>query len=268
MDLLFPHLRLSRPLVVIDVETTSLSPSAARVVEVAALKLRPGDRPQMLRTRANPRERIPPAATAVHGITDADVCDKPTFTAIARSFAQFLDGADLAGFNLASYDLPVLTHEFARSRVSFTLAGRAVIDVFRLFTRMEPRDLSAAVRFYTGREHRLAHSATADVLATARVLDCQIARYPELSAEPANLHRLLVEVDIARRFRRSTDGEIVMGFGKYQQVPLVQVAERDQGYLEWLLTTDLLDDARNLVCRVLDGLPPEPPTPQLTQPPD
>jgi DNA polymerase III subunit epsilon len=137
-------------------------------------------------------------------------------------------------------------------------------------TRVNPRERipPAATAIHTGREHRLAHSAAADVWATARVLDCQIARYPELSADPTNLHRLLVEVDIARRFRRSTDSEIVMGFGKYQQVPLIQVAKRDPGYLEWLLTTDLLDDARNLVCRVLDGLPPKPPVPQSTQPSD
>lgn len=259
MDLLFPHLRLSRPLTTIDVETTSLSPSAARVVEVAALKLRPGDRPQLFRTRVNPGEGIPPAATAVHGITDADVRDQPPFGSVARFLAAFLDGSDLAGFNLANYDLPVLAHEFARARVPFPLAGRAIVDVFRLFTRMEPRDLNAAVRFYTGREHRAAHSAAADVLATARVLDCQLARYPELPATPTDLHRLLVEVDVARRFKRGTSGEVVMGFGKYQNVPLVQVAGRDPGYLRWVLTTDLLDDARTLVGRALGGLPPEPP---------
>lgn len=260
MNPLFPHLCLTQPLVFLDVETTSLSPGSARIVEVAALKLWPDDSmPQMFHARVNPGELIPPAATAVHGITDADVRTLRPFAAIARSFAEFLHGCDLAGFNLAHYDLPVLTHEFARAGVPFPLSGRAVIDAYRVFTRQEPRDLAAAVRFYTGREHRLAHSAAADVWATAQVLDAQVARYPELPPDPADLSRLLVEVDVGGRFRRGPGGEVVLGFGKFQGVPLVEVADRARGYLEWLLTTDLLDDARVLVRRALDGWPPEPP---------
>jgi DNA polymerase-3 subunit epsilon len=251
------HLRLSRPLAVLDVEATGLSPSAARVVEVAALRLDPGDHPRLFRTRLNPGCPIPPAATAVHRITDHDVRHAPPFSAVARPLADLLGGCDLAGFNLAAYDLLLLTHEFARAGVAFPLAGRAVVDVYRLFTRQEPRDLAAAVRFYTGRDHALAHAAAADAWATAEVLDCQVARYPDLPPDPAGLHRLLVEVDVGRRFRRGPGGAVALNFGKYQGVPLAEVAGHDPGYLRWVLTTDLLDDARVFVGRALAGLPPE-----------
>ena len=259
MTALFPHLRLTRPLAVLDTETTGLSPGSARVIDAAALKLWPdGSRPQMFRVRVHPGGPIPPAATAVHGITDADVRARPPFSAVARSFAGFLRGCDLAGFNLAGFDLPILAHEFARAGVPFPLAGRAVIDAYRVFVRMEARDLTTAVQFYTGEDHAHAHSAAADAWATAAVLDAQVGRYPDLPATPAELHRLLVEVDIGGRFRRGPDGGVVLGFGKFQGVPLVVVADRAPDYLRWLLTTDLLDDARELVRRALGGLLPEP----------
>jgi DNA polymerase-3 subunit epsilon len=249
------RLRLARPLVVIDVEATGLSPSTARVVEVAAFRLAPGDRPKMLCTRVNPGCAIPPAATAVHRITDRDVRHKPPFAAVARPLADLLAGCDLAGFNLAAYDLPLLAHEFARAGVPFPLAGRAVVDVYRLFTRQEPRDLAAAVRFYLGRDHDGAHAAAADALATAEVLDRQLARYPDLPPDPAGLHRLLVEVDVGRRFRRGRGGAVLLNFGRFQGVALAEVAGHDPAYLRWVLTTDLLDDARALVERALAGRP-------------
>lgn len=119
------------------------------------------------------------------------------------------------GIQPGHYDLPVLAAEFARVGVPFPLAGRAIIDAYRVFTRREPRDPAAAVRFYTGRDHANAHSA-ADVWATAQVLAAQVARYPDLPADPSGPHRLLVEVDVGGRFRRGPGREVVPGFGKFQ----------------------------------------------------
>ncbi len=257
MNALFPQFHLDRPLAFLDLETTSLSVSAARIIDLAVLKVRPNDRPQQFAIRLNPGVPIPPDATEVHGIRDRDVQAKPPFARISRHLLGLLRDCDLAGYNLTGFDLPVLAKEFHRVGREFSLAGRAVIDVFHLFKRQEPRDLAAALKFYVNREHHGAHDAKADAWATAQVLNAQLARYPELPSRPADLHQLLVEVDIARKFRRGPDGRVVMGFGKYAGVPLAEVATRDPGYLRWLLGTDLLDDARMLVQRVLAGLAPE-----------
>lgn len=261
MDSLFPQIQLDRPLAFLDLETTALSVTHARIIDIAVLKLRPNDQPQRFTARLNPGVPIPPDATEVHGIRDRDVQAMPTFARIARHLLGLFRDSDLAGYNLTTFDLPVLANEFRRVKREFPLAGRAIIDVFGIFKKMEPRDLSAAVKLYLGRDHRLAHSATADVFATAQVFNAQLVRYPELPSRPADLHGLLVEVDIGRKFRRRSDGQVVMGFGKYAGMPLVEVADRDPGYLKWLAGTDLLDDAKAIVHRALTGQPPEPANP-------
>jgi DNA polymerase-3 subunit epsilon len=254
----FPHVRLERPLVFLDLETTALSPSEARIVEVGVVKLLPDGQHLKYDSRVSPGIPIPRSASEVHGLRDRDVKGQPPFSRVGRYLAGLLRGADLAGYNLINFDLPVLVREFARIGITFSLEGRAIIDVFHLFRRQEPRDLAAALRFYLGCSHRTLHRAADDAWAAAQVFNAQLARYTELPATPSALHRLLVEVDIGRRFRRDTNGMVVMGFGKHAGVPLSEVAVRDRGYLEWLQRTDLLEDARALVQRVLEGLPPEP----------
>jgi DNA polymerase-3 subunit epsilon len=261
MDPLFPQLRLDRPLAFLDLETTALSVTHARIIDIAVLKLRPNDHPQRFAARLNPGVPIPPDATEVHGIRDKDVKAMPTFARISRHLLGVFRDCDLAGYNLTTFDLPVLVKEFQRVGREFPLAGRSIIDVFGIFKKMEPRDLSAAVKLYLGRDHRLAHSAAADVFATAQVLNSQLARYPELPSRPADLHQLLVEVDIGRRFRRRSDGQVMMGFGKYAGMPLAEVAVQDPGYLHWLIGTDLLDDAKAIVRQALAGRSSEPANP-------
>jgi DNA polymerase-3 subunit epsilon len=242
------HLRLERPLAVIDTETTGLDPRDDRVVEVAGLVLRPGAEPARFSRLVNPGRPIPPAATAVHGIADEDVAAEPPFAAIAPRLARLLEGADLAGFNIARFDLPFLSAEFRRAGVEFAIAGRAVVDVQRIFHRLEPRDLAAAVRRYCGREHDGAHAAMDDAEATAEVLDAQVGRHAELPPTPAGLHALLIEVDVEGRFRIEGD-RVCFNFGKHQGRPLDEVARIDAGYLQWLLGQDFLDDVLDLVTR-------------------
>jgi DNA polymerase III subunit epsilon len=134
-----PDFALVRPLAFLDLETTGLTTLTARVVEIAVLKLRPGDRPEQYHTLVDPQTPIPATASAIHGITDADVVGKPAFPRISEYFAGFLAGCDLSGFNLAHYDLPVLAREFDRAGAPFPLSGRAVVDVLGLFKRLEPR---------------------------------------------------------------------------------------------------------------------------------
>jgi DNA polymerase-3 subunit epsilon len=178
---MFHYLSLNRPLAVLDLETTGVDPQTDRIVEVSVLKVLPdGDR-QHRTCRVNPGIPIPAAATAVHGITDADVAGEPSFGQVAAALEEFLRGCDLCGFNIKRFDLPLLYAEFRRAGVPFVLEGRALVDPQEIYHHFERRDLTSAVRFYLGRAHHGAHSAAADVLATAEVLDAMLGRYAELT---------------------------------------------------------------------------------------
>lgn len=251
MNFKLRYLQLEKPLCVLDLETTGLDPHADRIVEIAVLKLQPGVEPAWLHLLLNPQRGIPASARAIHGISEEDVAGKPTFRHIARDVHRLLKGADLAGFNLP-FDLTVLSAEFARARHGFRLTGRALLDAQAIYRRKEPRDLPAAVRQFLGRDHPNAHGARADVRAALEVLDAQLGRYPDLPRTPAALHRELVEVDVAGRFRRDEQGQIVLAAGNHAGDPLDRLAEVDPAFLRGLLDRGtLLEDARTLVRKAL-----------------
>ena len=235
----------------LDLETTGTNTQLDRIVEIAVLKFKPGAEPIRFHRFVNPGVPITASASAIHGITDEDVADRPPFEEIAPRLAGRLKNCDLAGFNLRKFDLPILAAEFARAEQEFTLSGRAVVDVLQIYHTWEPRNLAAALQFYCGREHEGAHGAMADAEATAAILDAQIGRYEELPATVTALHEDLIEVDIGGRFRADS-GRVVFAFGKYQGYSLSQVAREDPGYLRWFLAQDFFDDAKELVRRALD----------------
>jgi DNA polymerase-3 subunit epsilon len=229
-------------LAVIDLETTGTVPRRNYIVEIAIAKFLISGNPITFHQRVNPGMPIPPAATAVHGITDEDVANSPAFTEIAAPLADFLMNCDLAGFNLKKFDLPFLFAEFAQAEVDFSLAGRAVIDVLETYHKREPRTLAAAVQLYLGGQHEGAHGAQADAAATAAVLDAQLDHYPDLPRTVVELHDNFATVDVARRLHRDDTGRIAFSFGKYNGLPLAEVAQFDSGYLRWLLEQDFLPD--------------------------
>ena len=141
-------LHLSRPIVVFDTETTGTNSRTDRIVEIACLKVNPdGTRESWVR-RLNPRMPIPAASTAIHGIRDADVEGMDGFAEVAHELSAFLDGCDLAGYNIAGFDLPVLRVEFLRAGLDFDVSSRRLVDAQRIFFAHEPRNLSAAARYY------------------------------------------------------------------------------------------------------------------------
>ena len=252
----FTHLALARPLVALDAETTGRDPAADRLVELAAVKfLAGGSGPVTFHHRLDPGVPIPPAATAVHGITDAQVAGCPKFSEIADDLLAFLAGADLAGFNAKTFDLPLLAAELRRCGRGLELKGVAVLDPLEVFFGREPRDLAAAVRLYCGREHEGAHSAVADAVAAARVLDGQLARYPDLPRDVPGLHRTYCEVDVAGKFRLEA-GRVAFAFGKHAGRLVAEVAAEDPGYLRWMLTKDFLPDATRIVREALRRFAP------------
>jgi DNA polymerase-3 subunit epsilon len=186
---MFKNLVLEKPLAIIDLETTGTDPQSDRIVEIGLLRVTPDGRRCRRVFRLNPGVPIPPAATEVHGITDEDVAEEPRFADVAADLLVLLDGCDLCGFNLKRFDLRVLHVEFARAGKALSLQGRAIVDALEIFFAHEKRDLTAAVRFYCNREHENAHSAGADAMATAEVLDAMLARYQNLPRTAAGLHQ-------------------------------------------------------------------------------
>jgi DNA polymerase III subunit epsilon len=238
----FP-LSLDRPLAFLDLETTGLGVGTDRIIELALIRVTPGGDVMEKVRRFNPEVPIPPEASAIHGITDADVAGKPPFAARARSLAELLEPCDLGGFNLRRFDLPMLLAEFQRAEVPFQIGDRRIVDAQFIFHREEPRDLSAAVRFYLGRELEDAHSALADIRATAAVLGAQLQRYPHLPRDMGGLNRYCDEVqpfetEVDRWFEEDDEGRKVFRRGKHSGIPLESVARSHPDYLQWMLGLD------------------------------
>jgi DNA polymerase III subunit epsilon len=235
-------MELSRPLVTFDLETTGLNVREDRIVELSCVKLHPDGRREVKTRRLNPTVPISEEAAKIHGISDADVADEPTFAKIAKSLAVFLDGCDLSGFNLEAFDLPILRAEFARAGISFPAADTRVVDSRRILMAMEPRNLAAAYQFYCGKQLHAAHSAEADATAAADILAAQVARYPELPTTIEALHDFChpvqpdwIDPDGKLVWR---DGVAVIGFGKHRNRRLEEVVRDDPDYLRYLIDQD------------------------------
>ena len=221
------------------------------------MKVSPDGSVAVFETRVNPGVKIPREATAVHGITDADVADAPAFAAVAPDLAAFLEGCDLAGYNLRGFDIPLLAREFERVKVPFSFEGRRVVDAQVIYFRKEPRDLAAAVRTFVGREHTGAHSALADAIASAEVLAGQLRRYADL---PRGIEALAaftapVEgrwVDADKRFVWR-DGAAVFNFGAKRGQTLADVAAKNPEYLDWMLDADFPEEAKRIVREAREG---------------
>ena len=174
------ELKLQNPLIFFDLETTGVNASKDRIVEISYIKLMPNGTEVEKTLRINPEMHIPEEATAVHGITDADVADKPRFKDIAKELARVFEGCDIAGFNSNRFDVPLLAEEFLRADVDVDFSRRRFVDVQTIFHKMEQRTLSAAYKFYCGKDLDDAHSANADTRATYEVLKAQLDKYPSL----------------------------------------------------------------------------------------
>lgn len=250
-------LRLSRSLVFVDIEATGVSPPLDRIVELSLLKLRPEGDEDALTFRVNPGVPIPEDATAVHGITDKDVASEPPFRDFATDVEEFLRGSDLAGFNVARFDLPMLEAEMRRAGVELRRRGRSVVDVMTIYHTKERRDLESAVKFYCKRTLEDAHSAAADARASMDVLQAQLSRYSDLPLEVDALHSVLNPgstnwLDPEGRFVWS-EGSATINFGRHRGKTLQEVADAEPSYLEWLIDQDFSPEVLEIARLALDG---------------
>ena len=258
----FP-IELKRPLVVFDLETTGLSTRKDRIIELAAVKVNP-DGSEVTKTwLLNPGVPIPKETSDIHGITDEIVAGCPTFAERAQEILDFFEGADIGGFNSDRFDIPCLEEEFARVGYNFNTASRKRIDVQRIYHKKEPRDLSAAVRFYLSRDHAGAHGAEADAVATMEILKKQFERYPDLPRSIPELDELLVPSDPLNADRnglfRWKDGEWIVNFGKKKGLSLKKLVINEPNFFRWMIKGDFDADARMIAADALEGRLPPPP---------
>ncbi len=262
-----------RPLVFFDLEATGVNILNDRIVEISVVKIFPDGRREVKTRRINPEMHIPEEASAIHGIYDKDVANEPTFRAISKNFFIYLEDCDLGGYNITKFDIPMLTREFSRAGLTFTTANRRIIDAYNIFCRMEPRNLSAAYKFFCGKDMKDAHSAEADTLATVEIFEGEIKRYSQMAREdypediekwPETLdefhtfcnQRMIDSIDPDGRFKWK-NCEAVVAYGKNAGTSLRRIAIDNPDFLRWILRSDFSVEVKNIASDALKGIFPE-----------
>ena len=247
------NLNLKKPIIFFDLETTGTDISKDRIVEICYIKIFPDGRELEYTRRINPGLHIPETASAVHGIYDDDVKDCPLFKEVAKEIANEFEGSDVAGFNSNRFDLPLLAEEFLRAQVDIDLSRLAAIDVQVLYHKREPRTLTAAYKFYCGKELEDAHSALADTRATYEVLKAQLDHYADMENDMDKLSKessFTNNVDFAGRIVYDESGREVFNFGKYKGMPVDAVLDRDPGYYGWMMNGDFTLNTKQVLTRI------------------
>ena len=247
-------LNLKNPLIFFDLETTGTNINTDRIVEICYLKVYPNGNEEAKTMRINPEMHIPEASSAVHGIYDADVADCPTFKEVAKDIAKDIEGADIAGFNSNRFDVPVLVEEFLRAGIDIDLTKRKFVDVQVIYHKLEQRTLSAAYKFYCGKNLEDAHTAEADTRATYEVLKAQLDKYPDVLENDVNFlseySSYSKNVDFAGRIVLNDNGVEVFNFGKYKGIPVAEVLQRDMGYYGWIMNGDFTLNTKNVLTKI------------------
>lgn len=247
-------LNLKNPIVFFDLETTGVNITNDRIVELCYIKVYPNGNEESKSMRINPEMHIPETSSAIHGIYDEDVRDCPTFKQIAKDLAHTLEGCDLAGFNSNRFDIPVLVEEFLRAGIDIDLSKRKFVDVQNIYHKLERRTLSAAYKFYCGKDLENAHSAMADTQATYEVLKAQLDHYPdELQNDVAFLadfSKMSNNVDFAGRMVYDDQGVEIFNFGKYKGRAVKDVLRTDPGYYGWILQGDFARNTKQILTQI------------------
>lgn len=248
------QINLTKPLAFFDLETTGVNVGSDKIVEISIVRVNVDNTTDILTKRVNPGIPIPIFVSKIHGIYDKDVADCPHFKELAPQLSAFLTNCDLAGFNSNKFDVPFLVEEFLRAEVDFDLKNRKLIDVQNIFHMMEPRNLSAAYKFYCGKPLENAHSAEADTLATYEIFKAQLERYKDtvLIDEKGNAYTPVKNdmsilsaltartrnADLAGRIVYNEKNVEVFNFGKHKDKPVAEVFAKEPSYYNWMMQGD------------------------------
>lgn len=247
-------LNLKNPLLFFDIESTGLNVATDRIVEISAVKVMPDGSEEVKTKRINPTIPISPEAQAVHGISNEDVKDCPTFKQIAKSLATWMEGCDIAGYNSMKFDIPLLAEEFIRADVDFDFRKRKLIDVQNIFHKMEQRTLAAAYKFYCQKNLDNAHSAEADTMATYEVLMAQLDKYPDTLKNDVNMladfSTKTKFVDYAGRIIKNEKGENIINFGKHKGKTVESVLQTEPSYYDWMMKGDFTLDTKQTLTKI------------------
>jgi len=260
---------LDNDLCVLDLETTGPDVYRDRIIQIAIVKyFSNGDRPVEKSYMVNPQQAISKEAIKIHGITDEQVKDAPTFKLLAVELFEFIGDADLGGYNSNRFDIPLLIEEFGRVGFSFSIENRRLIDALQIFYKMEPRTLKAALKFYCNKELVDAHDALADTKATAEVLLGQLEYYQDkdwvdpqtdkvyekpIKNDMQAIHDFLnlnnTKVDLTGRFLRNDEGVIIFNFGNQKGQP----AHEHPNILRWIIDKNFPMQVKNIAKEILKG---------------
>ncbi len=259
-------LNLKKPIAFFDIEATGLNPAKDRIVELSVLKINTNNSKESKTWLINPDYPISAEATSVHGYSNEDLKDKPTFKNIASEVKMFITGCDLAGYNSLKFDIPMLVEEFLRAEVEFDVKKCSLIDVQNIFMKMEQRTLKAAYRFYLNKDLDNAHSAEADTNATFEILEAQLDRYEEVeftdrkgntSVPVINdmkaLHNFSSHnknADLMGQIIYNTAGEEIFNFGKHKGKTVVDVFTKEPAYYSWIMNADFPQYTKNLLTKI------------------
>ncbi len=274
-------LNLTKPLVVFDLESTGLDLVNDRIIQISYIKVAPNGEEVRKNIFVNPGKPIPLEVEELSGTTNEIGKDAPSFKQIAAELAKTFSGCDFAGYNSNHFDIPLLAEEFLRADIDFDFSRSRLIDAQAIFFKMEKRNLAAAYKFYCGRkmeEDFQAHRADQDTEATYRVLQGQLDKYaPGMQEEPERvIHNDMDElasisvqnnnVDFAGRIVwrpvKDKNGNValdkdgkelnqeVFNFGKYKDMPVVEVLRKDPGYFNWILTSDFTYNTKQVLTRI------------------
>lgn len=266
MDLEF---NLSKDIVFFDIESTGLNVIRDRIVQIALIKyFADGREPQELEMLINPGIPISQEAMDVHGITPDKLKNKPGFRDVAQQLYDFIGDADLSGYNSDRFDVPMLMEEFSRAGINLDMSIRKSIDVQKIFYKMEPRTLKAALRLFCGKTLEDAHDALADVRATVDVLKGQIIRYKDVDYVDGDgfvtkapikndmnaIHEFTHDnrlIDVTQKLKYDHKGQIVFNFGKYMGQPAAEALVRDKQYYHWILDKEFSTQVKELVKKLV-----------------
>jgi DNA polymerase III subunit epsilon len=246
-------MQLDRAIVFFDIESTGLSVTKDKIVQISLLKIFPDKKEQSITFTINPEMPIPAEVVAIHGITDEQVKNKPKFIEVAQEIFDFVNGCDLAGFNLLKFDVPMLLEEFIRANLELDIEKIHIIDVQAIYHKMEQRTLAAAYKFYCNQELTNAHDAEADTIATFEVFKAQLNKYENLQKDIPGIISFLGannRVDLEGRIVKNDKGEEVFNFGKHKGKKVTQVFENEPSYYNWMLDGDFSGYTKKVIQRI------------------